>query len=161
MRQDSLPRAGNRRPRKALSSRTRGEFHDFERPKFQRAIAWIGNQRHGPHDDIIVTRAKVDVGERGRVVGQDVVVAAKRIDLDELHALLPDVEVSISARDARFLTGDHSLDPDEPQDQLRGGYPIVTTKPTRLLTSTFVGVDSGRGVLLSGGANAPSVYLYT
>ena len=53
--------------------------------------------------------------------------------LDALHALLPDAEVSISARDARFLTGDHRLDPDEPQVKLRGGYPICATKPTRLL----------------------------
>ncbi len=53
--------------------------------------------------------------------------------LDALHKALPDVEVSISARDARFLTGDRSLDPDEPKDKLRGGYTIVQTKPTRLL----------------------------
>jgi glyoxylase-like metal-dependent hydrolase (beta-lactamase superfamily II) len=55
--------------------------------------------------------------------------------LDALHALLPDVEVAISARDARFLTGDHSLDANEPQVPLRGGYPICSTKPTRLLNA--------------------------
>ncbi len=53
--------------------------------------------------------------------------------LDALHAPLPDVEVMISARDARFLTGDRSLDADEPQTPLKGGYPICTTTPTRLL----------------------------
>lgn len=53
--------------------------------------------------------------------------------LDALHKLLPDVEVSITARDARFLAGDRSLDPDEPQDKLRGSYQVCTTKPTRLL----------------------------
>ena len=53
--------------------------------------------------------------------------------LDALNALLPDAEVMISARDARFLIGDRSLDADEPQTPLRGGYPICTTKPTRLL----------------------------
>jgi glyoxylase-like metal-dependent hydrolase (beta-lactamase superfamily II) len=53
--------------------------------------------------------------------------------VDALHARLPEAEVIISARDARFLTGDHSLDPDEPQVKLRGGYPIITTTPTRLL----------------------------
>src|SRR5579859_1218361 len=42
--------------------------------------------------------------------------------LDALHKLLPEAEVMISTRDARFLTGDHSLDPDEPKDKLRGGY---------------------------------------
>lgn len=56
--------------------------------------------------------------------------------LDALHELLPDAEVAISARDARFLTGDHSLDPDEPQLPLKGGYPIVKTTPTRLLQPT-------------------------
>jgi glyoxylase-like metal-dependent hydrolase (beta-lactamase superfamily II) len=53
--------------------------------------------------------------------------------LDALHKLLPDAEVSISARDSRFLKGDKSLDPDEPQDKLRGGYPVISTVPDRLL----------------------------
>jgi glyoxylase-like metal-dependent hydrolase (beta-lactamase superfamily II) len=43
--------------------------------------------------------------------------------LDGLAALVPDAEVSISARDARLMAGDMSLDPDEPDDKLRGGYP--------------------------------------
>ena len=55
--------------------------------------------------------------------------------LDALHALLPDVEVMISARDARFLTGDKSLDADEPQLPLKGNYPVITTQPTRLLNA--------------------------
>lgn len=55
--------------------------------------------------------------------------------LDALHALLPDAEVAISTRDARFLTGDRSLDRDEPQTPLRGGYPVCTTQPTRLLAA--------------------------
>lgn len=53
--------------------------------------------------------------------------------LDALHAALPDAEVAISERDARFLAGDKSLDPSEPQVTLRGGYPVCSTKPTRLL----------------------------
>jgi glyoxylase-like metal-dependent hydrolase (beta-lactamase superfamily II) len=53
--------------------------------------------------------------------------------LDALHELLPDAEVLITKRDARFLKGDRSLDPDEPQVKLRGGYPICTTRPTRTL----------------------------
>jgi glyoxylase-like metal-dependent hydrolase (beta-lactamase superfamily II) len=53
--------------------------------------------------------------------------------LDALAAALPQAEVSISARDARFLAGDSSLDADEPQSKLRGGYPTVATRPTRLL----------------------------
>jgi glyoxylase-like metal-dependent hydrolase (beta-lactamase superfamily II) len=51
--------------------------------------------------------------------------------LDELHAALPDAEVIISARDARLLAGDKSLDPDEPQDKVRGSLPGASTKPTR------------------------------
>ena len=53
--------------------------------------------------------------------------------LDALHAALPKAEVLISARDARFLAGDRSLDPSEPQDKLRGGYQPCATRPTRLL----------------------------
>jgi glyoxylase-like metal-dependent hydrolase (beta-lactamase superfamily II) len=53
--------------------------------------------------------------------------------LDALHAALPDVQVAISERDARFLSGDQSLDPSEPQVPLRGGYPLCKTKPTLLL----------------------------
>ena len=53
--------------------------------------------------------------------------------LDALHQALPDVPVAISARDARFLAGDRSLDSVEPQVPLRGGYPICQTKPTLLL----------------------------
>src|SRR5258707_15055626 len=40
--------------------------------------------------------------------------------LDALHEALPDVPVAISERDARFLAGDKSLDPAEPQTKLRG-----------------------------------------
>jgi glyoxylase-like metal-dependent hydrolase (beta-lactamase superfamily II) len=53
--------------------------------------------------------------------------------LDALHQALPDVPVMISERDARFLLGDKSLDASEPQVPLKGGYPIVSTKPARLL----------------------------
>lgn len=53
--------------------------------------------------------------------------------VDALHAKLPEAEVIISARDARFLAGERSLDPGEPQAKLRGSYTTITTKPTRLL----------------------------
>ncbi len=53
--------------------------------------------------------------------------------LDALHALVPEAEVMISARESRFLAGDRTLDPDEPQDRLRGSYQTCTTRPTRLL----------------------------
>src|SRR5258708_18226721 len=41
--------------------------------------------------------------------------------------------LAISERDARFLSGDKSLDPSEPQDKLRGGYTVCKTKPELLL----------------------------
>jgi glyoxylase-like metal-dependent hydrolase (beta-lactamase superfamily II) len=53
--------------------------------------------------------------------------------LDALHEALPNTQVAISERDARFLTGDKSLDPSEPQVPLRGGYPVCRTVPTLLL----------------------------
>src|ERR1700738_3763365 len=49
--------------------------------------------------------------------------------LDALYQALPNTQVAISERDARFLTGDKSLDASEPQVPLRGGYPICQTKP--------------------------------
>jgi glyoxylase-like metal-dependent hydrolase (beta-lactamase superfamily II) len=52
--------------------------------------------------------------------------------LDALAAALPDVEVAISARDARLMAGDKSVDPGE-ADSLRGSYPGAKTKPTRLV----------------------------
>jgi glyoxylase-like metal-dependent hydrolase (beta-lactamase superfamily II) len=55
--------------------------------------------------------------------------------LDELAAALPGVEVLISARDARLLDKDKSLDPGEPQSKVRGGYPGAKTRPTRTLAA--------------------------
>ena len=55
--------------------------------------------------------------------------------LDALHAQLPDADVLISARDARFLAGERTLDPGERQGQLRGSYQTCATKPTRLLSA--------------------------
>jgi glyoxylase-like metal-dependent hydrolase (beta-lactamase superfamily II) len=51
--------------------------------------------------------------------------------LDELKAELPDVEVIISARDARLLAKDMTLDPGEPDGKLRGDYRGAQTRPTR------------------------------
>jgi glyoxylase-like metal-dependent hydrolase (beta-lactamase superfamily II) len=53
--------------------------------------------------------------------------------LDELAAELPGVEVLISARDARLLAKDKSLDPDEAMGKLRGSYPGARTRPTRTI----------------------------
>ena len=51
--------------------------------------------------------------------------------LDALAEALPDAEVIISTRDARLLAKDKTMDPGEPTDKLRGGYPGAATKPTR------------------------------
>jgi glyoxylase-like metal-dependent hydrolase (beta-lactamase superfamily II) len=53
--------------------------------------------------------------------------------LDPLAAALPQAEVSISARDARFLAGDKRLDSDEPQSKPRGSYKTTRTRPGREL----------------------------
>jgi glyoxylase-like metal-dependent hydrolase (beta-lactamase superfamily II) len=52
--------------------------------------------------------------------------------LDQLHEMLPDAEVIISTRDARFLAKDMSMDADEPGDNPgKGSFPGAKTKPTR------------------------------
>lgn len=53
--------------------------------------------------------------------------------LDALHAALPDAEVLVPEREARFLAGDRSFDPDETQGKLRGAWRTCATRPTRLL----------------------------
>ncbi|HEX7737250.1 MAG TPA: MBL fold metallo-hydrolase [Ktedonobacteraceae bacterium] len=53
--------------------------------------------------------------------------------VDALHALVPNAELIMPARDARFMAGDTSLDANEPQDKLRGGWVICKTVPTRLV----------------------------
>jgi glyoxylase-like metal-dependent hydrolase (beta-lactamase superfamily II) len=50
--------------------------------------------------------------------------------LDALAAALPDAEVLISTRDARLLAKNTSLDPDEPQDKIRGDVRGAKTAPT-------------------------------
>jgi glyoxylase-like metal-dependent hydrolase (beta-lactamase superfamily II) len=53
--------------------------------------------------------------------------------LDALAAALPEAEVLISARDARLLEKDTSLDADEPQTKIKGNLPGVATAPTRTI----------------------------
>lgn len=53
--------------------------------------------------------------------------------LDRLHAQWPEAQVLISARDARLLQGDTSLEPGEPPSKIRGGVPSCKTLPTRVL----------------------------
>ena len=53
--------------------------------------------------------------------------------LDDLHTALPDAEVLTTARTARFLSGDLSLDPDEDYGKLPGSFTARTTKPDRFI----------------------------
>ncbi len=53
--------------------------------------------------------------------------------LDKLHEAVPKAEVIIGTREARLLANDLSLDPDEPHDKPRGGFPGPDTKPTRTI----------------------------
>lgn len=53
--------------------------------------------------------------------------------LDALHARFPHADVSISARDARLLRGDTSLDPTEPNTPVKGDVKVCATRPTRHL----------------------------
>lgn len=53
--------------------------------------------------------------------------------LDKLHESVPEAEVIIGERERRLLDKDKSLDPGEPIDKVRGGYPGPKTKPTRTL----------------------------
>jgi glyoxylase-like metal-dependent hydrolase (beta-lactamase superfamily II) len=55
--------------------------------------------------------------------------------LDAVAERLPAAEVSITARDARFLAGDRSLDPEERLGKPRGSYPERSTRPSRTLTA--------------------------
>jgi glyoxylase-like metal-dependent hydrolase (beta-lactamase superfamily II) len=51
--------------------------------------------------------------------------------LDAVAAALPEAEVIISARDARLLKKDKSVDPGEPKGRWRGSFPGAKTEPTR------------------------------
>jgi glyoxylase-like metal-dependent hydrolase (beta-lactamase superfamily II) len=53
--------------------------------------------------------------------------------LDALAGAFPDAEILISARDARLLLKDLSLDPGEPQAKIGGWLPGAETRPSRTL----------------------------
>jgi glyoxylase-like metal-dependent hydrolase (beta-lactamase superfamily II) len=55
--------------------------------------------------------------------------------LDALAKALPGAEVIISARDARLLKKDKSLDPGEPKGRWRGSFPGAKTAPTRTVVA--------------------------
>jgi glyoxylase-like metal-dependent hydrolase (beta-lactamase superfamily II) len=90
--------------------------------------------------DTMIPRSQSDVLDTARELGRPIVRIALTHahgdhvgSLDALAEALPEAEVSISGRDARFLRGDRSLDPGEPQSKLRGSYPRIRTRPGREL----------------------------
>jgi glyoxylase-like metal-dependent hydrolase (beta-lactamase superfamily II) len=54
--------------------------------------------------------------------------------LDALREQLPNIEIAVPEREARFLRGDMTLDAGEPSP-LRGGWQVCKTTPTRLLNA--------------------------
>jgi glyoxylase-like metal-dependent hydrolase (beta-lactamase superfamily II) len=56
--------------------------------------------------------------------------------VDALKRALPDAEVLITARDARFLTGEKNFDPSETEGgKVRGAYVKIETQPTGMLNA--------------------------
>ncbi|MEM7798764.1 MAG: MBL fold metallo-hydrolase, partial [Chloroflexota bacterium] len=53
--------------------------------------------------------------------------------LDALAEAIPDLEIMMGERTAACIDGDLSLKPGEPQKAIKGGFPALKTKPTRLL----------------------------
>ena len=53
--------------------------------------------------------------------------------LAALHKQFPEADLLVPARDVRFLRGDKSIDPDEPQAKPKGSLPKVDVEPSRLL----------------------------
>ena len=53
--------------------------------------------------------------------------------VDALVKALPDAELSISERDARFIAGDRSLDPGEGEGKPRGSFKTLEARPSRTL----------------------------
>src|SRR5215207_2954503 len=80
---------------------------DTNLPRSQKAILAAAERLGAPIVRIALTHAHQDhIGS-----------------LDALAAALPGVEVLISARDARLLAKDMTLEPGEEKGKLRGGYP--------------------------------------
>jgi glyoxylase-like metal-dependent hydrolase (beta-lactamase superfamily II) len=91
--------------------------------------------------DTMLPKSEKGILEAAQSLGQPIVRIALTHahqdhvgSVDALKAALPDAEVLISERDARFLTGDKSLEPAEAQDgKARGSFVKIETTPTRLL----------------------------
>ena len=89
--------------------------------------------------DTMLPRSGKKILEAARDLGKPIVRVALTHahgdhvgSVDELmQGELSGAELLISTRDARLLAKDMSLDPGEPDDKLRGGYPGTESRPTR------------------------------
>ena len=68
--------------------------------------------------------------------------------VDALVAAVPGIELFVTARDARFMAGDRTLDADEQPQKLRGGWKDVRTRADR-------DARAGRARGLAAGIAAP------
>lgn len=81
--------------------------------------------------------------------------------LDALKERLPDVPVHISARDARLLAGDVSLDPGEPDTPIRGSVPKKLKTRTDILLADGDRIGSLLAVAAPGHTPGSMAYLDT
>src|SRR6185295_13607860 len=85
-------------------------------------------------DTMIPGSAKgiVAAAERHKMpIARILLTHAHQDHIGSLDAAVPDAEVIIGARERRLLKKDKSLDPGEPVDKVRGGYPGAEVEPTR------------------------------
>ncbi|TMV46853.1 MBL fold metallo-hydrolase [Paenibacillus mesophilus] len=81
--------------------------------------------------------------------------------LDTLKERLPDVPVHISARDARLLAGDVSLDPGEPDTPIRGSVPTKVKTRADILLADGDRIGSLLAVAAPGHTPGSMAYLDT
>ena len=110
-----------------------------------RQLSWFGPFNCYLVEDAAGELTLVDTGmfpQCAAAIRAEAGTALRRIVLTHAHAdhvngvaalAAPGVEIAISARDARILSGDRRLEPGEPQDPLRGLFPQIAVTPTRLL----------------------------
>lgn len=90
---------------------------DTNLPGSSRLILDAAQNARGPIRRILLTHGHIDhIGS-----------------LDALHDALPGAEVLIGKRAFRTLNKDLSLDPGEPEEKVKGGFPGAKTQATRLL----------------------------
>lgn len=75
-------------------------------------------------------------GQRGLPIARIVLTHAHADHVGSLDALadqLPGVPVAATQRTAQFMRGDVTLEPDEPQTKINGGFVVCRTEPATIL----------------------------